>query len=730
MRYRSKSDGFALPTVIITSVVLFAVLVVAVGMAASTSTALNAQYYENLAADAAESGAAQTGSCLRANGYVSAWGSKNLTPGTDCTGNVVAGQNASVVSTPAYSSTYSVSPVTNSSAGVQTARVTGTVSLMRSSGTVWQTYKKTLIIQVGGQIGANQVVLGYEGSNGAFFGSVGGDGSMRTVGYNGQGQLGNGTFSNTLTPQLFQTPMTSYIVAGYSNFLSVGFRLYAVDSNGNAFGAGSNSYGSLGVGIAGAQDIYSTGFSTPKLVLIPGKKIRYVVVGQTNDYFVTTDNNVYSAGGCQDGRLGYNYTISGCADQPTPVRVNLPALDPSNPNTIPTDNFVTDRGNAYIRMAGGAVYGWGLNDNAQLGGQAFISSANPIKIGTYGDTGKPAAAQVAFDGNTLYILDGDGKVNSLGFASPGNMGNPSMSLKMNPTGNCMANIGGNGKTVGLAPCTGTSEQAFQLRSSDNMVYNAATNTCLNNPYADGVSLEFHSCVGATTQTFIWSPTDRSLYNPRSNKCVTFKDSTTLQLATCTGASTQILMGYNGNLTPFNTSGMSGKITKIWTDQRALVCLTSTGQIWGAGLNSAGQFGNGTVAEYQPDPVQFNMPVAATDVYETYSGGGGAIPYYQNLYAIGADGKVYGAGSNKFGQLGNGTMSDYSATPVVMSLIDGSTIVASQVQSGFGTTVIFTTNGSVYTVGNNNSGQLGDGTTTSSPLPIKAKYLNSMRLVTF
>lgn len=729
MRLRYQ-NGFALPTVVITSVVMFAILAVTLGMTASTVASLNTQYYEELAADAAESGAAQADSCLQANGYTSTWGSKSLTPATNCAGNVVSGQRSYVVSTPTYTSTYTVAPVSSSGTGTQTATITGTVSLTRSSGVVWQSYTKSLIVKTGGQIGTNQVVFGYNGGQGAFFGTVGGDGIMRTVGYNGLGNLGNGTFNDTLTPTVFQAPTVNPIVAGFSNFLSVGFRMYAIDSAGNAYGAGTNGYGSLGVGIAGPQVMRSQGFATPKQVLIPSKKIRNVIIGQVNSYFITTDNNIYAAGGCMDGRLGSNYAIAGCADQATPVRVNLPTPNVSNPNTIPTDNFVTDRGNVYIRMAGGAVYGWGLDDRGQLGNQTFTSSSTPVKIGTYGDSGQPKATQIAFDGDALYVLDNSGHVSSIGYASYGNMGNTTMSLQSSASGNCLANYASDGVRVGLWQCKGTSEQLFQLRSN-NTVYNADQNVCLDNYNQDGTTLQFHACNGTVAQVFVWDPTAGTLYNPNSGKCVdnAGADGKTIRLYTCNGSAAQRFMGYNGDLTPFDMSGMSGTITKIWTDQWTLECLTSNGEVWGAGLNNAGQLGNGTNNTFQPQPVQFNIPVPATDIYETYSSGG-SPPLYQNMYAVGSNGKVYGAGSNTFGQLGNGTTSAFVKTPVAMSVINGTTITATQVQSGFGTTVIFTTNGSVYTVGNNGSGQLGDGTTNNSSVPIKAKYVNNLKATTY
>jgi alpha-tubulin suppressor-like RCC1 family protein len=187
------------------------------------------------------------------------------------------------------------------------------------------------------------------------------------------------------------------------------------------------------------------------------------------------------------------------------------------------------------------------------------------------------------------------------------------------------------------------------------------------------------------------------------------------------------MGYNGSFTPFDSTGFTGTITKMWTDQGSLSVLTTKGEIWSAGYNTKGQFGSGTTGSYVPTPVKFNMPVTATDLYEAL---GGDRSLYQNLYAVGSNGKVYGAGANTFGQIGNGTTSSAVTTPVAMSVIDGSSIVATQVLTGYGTTVVFTTNGSVYTVGHNDWGQLGDGTTTNRSTPIKAQYINNLTPATY
>jgi len=90
LRQIHRSKAFALPTVLIASVVLLAVLAVSVTATASVRTALQNQYYTQLAQIAGEAGVAMAKACLAANGNVPLWtDAKPLTPATDCSGTEV-----------------------------------------------------------------------------------------------------------------------------------------------------------------------------------------------------------------------------------------------------------------------------------------------------------------------------------------------------------------------------------------------------------------------------------------------------------------------------------------------------------------------------------------------------------------------------------------------------------------------------------------------------------------
>ena len=74
------------------------------------------------------------------------------------------------------------------------------------------------------------------------------------------------------------------------------------------------------------------------------------------------------------------------------------------------------------------------------------------------------------------------------------------------------------------------------------------------------------------------------------------------------------------------------------------------------------------------------------------------------------------GANGSGQLGNGTTTN-SDLPVGVKLPRGAEVAA--VSAGSDYTLARTSTGSVLAWGDNGSGELGDGTTTSSDVPVNA-----------
>jgi len=746
--FGGSKKAFALPTVLIASTVMLAVLTVTLASVQNgVVVSLDGSHYDRYAKSAAQSGLVMAKACLRANNYVSSWTTDSLKPNTNCAGTVQSGLSAYVHNdtTEGIRSSFTVAPPTTLANGVQKLTISATAERVRqANGNVWRTYTETIYASISVQASFNSVAFGYQ-SNGAFFGVIDPQGNVTSVGFNGNGQLGNGTTSNTTTPQSYKLPSTLRATQLYTNFLSVGYNLFAITSDGQLYGAGLNNSGQLGNGAT-----TSTQTTPVKFQLPAGVQAKFVSPGMDFTYVIGSDNNVYAVGACSAGALGYTYTISGCSNQSTYKRVALPTVNTSDLNTLPvatsdwvqSTNITTDRLNAYVRMQGGKVFGWGRNDYGQLGNGTYTDNATPIQITALGNSGQPKATQVAFDGDSVWILDSNGDVWSAGFNTYGSLGTASGIASS--TGKCITNTGNsttNATQLTISDCNNSASQLIEWTENGRMKFrpNTSTEKCVEN--ANGSPnvnnpIQINACTTSNIQNWTYNNngllvntngTGRCLENPGN----TATNGTALILASCTASAAQKwTLKEVPNPTKVVLPAGHGKVTRITTDQWTTLFLMTDGTVWGYGLSSAGQLGAGNLNKYNPKIQQFILPAGRTAVnfYTTKEGSDTTLDY-GNTFVVLDDGSIYGAGANTFGQLGNGSSSGTPiSTPVLMNLPAG--VRAQTVQTGHGTTVVLTDEGKIYTVGNNGNGQLGDGTTTNSSTPLIRQYVNNRPIVLY
>ena len=134
-------------------------------------------------------------------------------------------------------------------------------------------------------------------------------------------------------------------------------------------------------------------------------------------------------------------------------------------------------------------------------------------------------------------------------------------------------------------------------------------------------------------------------------------------------------------------------------------IASNGTTYAWGDNQYGQLGNGSTVN-SSIPVAVQAPPGVT--FTQISAGD-----YHAL-ALGSDGNVYAWGSNQYGQLGNGSTVN-SLIPVSISGLSGVTFT--QISSGNYFSLAVASNGNAYAWGNNSYGRLGNGTTTNSSVPV-------------
>ena len=140
--------------------------------------------------------------------------------------------------------------------------------------------------------------------------------------------------------------------------------------------------------------------------------------------------------------------------------------------------------------------------------------------------------------------------------------------------------------------------------------------------------------------------------------------------------------------------------------------------WAWGLNNWGQLGNGTINTLGSTPVAVSLPSGTT--IKAIAGGG------QHSLALTSSGQLLAWGYNFQGQLGDGTTNLSSSTPVAVSLPSGTTVIA--IAGGGAHSLGLTSTGQVLAWGRNYYGQLGNGTTTDSNIPV-AVTLPSGTIVT-
>lgn len=204
-KIRVRRYGFALPTVLIASVVMFIVLAAAVQSVVAVRVALKQQYYEQLAKSAGEAGVAFAQACLSQNGNIPQWtNEKPLQPGTDCEGEnalspnpfrvlIVAGGGSGGGSTGGGGGGGGVVSQNNVALSVGSYPVTvgagGPASASQTTGVSGQNSSFNGVVATGGGGGGFSSSSGTSGAAGGLSGGSGGGGQV----YYGSYGPGNGT---------------------------------------------------------------------------------------------------------------------------------------------------------------------------------------------------------------------------------------------------------------------------------------------------------------------------------------------------------------------------------------------------------------------------------------------------------------------------------------------------------------------------------------------------------
>ena len=280
----------------------------------------------------------------------------------------------------------------------------------------------------------------YGGSDSSGFSlAVGSDGNAYAWGYNGSGQLGDGTTSSyQTTPVMVRKPdrKTYPDLPADFTYLQVsagGDHSLAVGSDGNAYAWGYNNYGQLGDGTTTSYRTAPVRVKTPDRKTYPDLPADFtylqVSAGYWHSLAVGSDGNAYAWGNNGNGRLGDGtYT-----ERYAPVRVKTP--DRKTYPDLPADFTYLQVSAGYHHSlavgSDGNVYAWGYNGNGQLGDGTRSSRTTPVRVKTpdrktYPDM--PADftyLQVSAGGDHSLAVGSDGNAYAWGINNYGQLGNNS-----------------------------------------------------------------------------------------------------------------------------------------------------------------------------------------------------------------------------------------------------------------------------------------------------------------
>ena len=174
--------------------------------------------------------------------------------------------------------------------------------------------------------------------------------------------------------------------------------------------------------------------------------------------------------------------------------------------------------------------------------------------------------------------------------------------------------------------------------------------------------------------------------------------------------------------PVQVAGLVG-VEDVVAETFSALALEADRTVWAWGSGGYGQLGNGTYGAN----TELAVPAQITGLTNVQSIG--ALPL--SSFALKGDGTVWAWGNNSGGQLGNGTATDSSVPVQVTGLTDVRKIVmgidlANQVEGG--SCYAIKGDGTLWAWGNNSSGQLGNGTTTNSAIPVQVTGLTGVQKV--
>jgi alpha-tubulin suppressor-like RCC1 family protein len=164
-------------------------------------------------------------------------------------------------------------------------------------------------------------------------------------------------------------------------------------------------------------------------------------------------------------------------------------------------------------------------------------------------------------------------------------------------------------------------------------------------------------------------------------------------------------------TPVKVIGLGknlvASLVASWGDTGAVL---ADGAYFDWGYDGAGQLGDGTIGTSSDVPVRVTLPDPVTQAAQ-----GGSLDSNGQTLVLLSDGSVYAWGNDAFYQLGDGKT---ASEDLPEKILPPAGVTYRTLATGGATSYAISTAGNVYAWGENNFGQVGDGSTTTAKKPVE------------
>jgi len=482
-----------------------------------------------------------------------------------------------------------------------------------------------------------------------------------------------------------------------------------------------------------------------------------VSAGDNHSVYLKTDGTVWAWGQNNFGQLGNGTTL----DSPPLVQV-----------TGLCDAVAISAGTAYTvaLKSDGTVWAWGNNAFGQLGDGTTNHSPIPVKTSGISDVAAIAAG-------TYYTvaLKKDGTVWTWGYNASGQLGYETSGSNHSTAPrqvSALSDIKSIAAGFNHAAAVSSSGAVWTWGDNSSSQLGRTTGTPSNNPApaqvsglseAQSLSLGLYYSVALLKDGTVWSwgnntvgqlgnGTRTTSITPQqvlysSNPLNELKDVVAIEAgyehtiavlsdgtlqAWGSNSGRQIGDGTTAGWRLFAvTSNLDGAAVSVAAGRAHSIAVKSDGTVWTWGENMKYQLGRTTPMQ-GPDYAPSNTPGQVVEglvdctVTTSYKTKPMVAAGYRHSAALKGDGTVWTWGNNEYGQLGNGTYGDHVAPARVPNLC-----YVKAIQTGYDFTMALKNDGTVWAWGDNANGQLGNGasgTGNRNPNPVQVADLTGVSAI--